>query len=280
MVEATYNSAYKTVCEIIKPITENYIFEATELCCHFLNISKTKLITTDLPVEETVYNKLIDVAKTRANGYPLQYLIGEWEFYGRKFDVGEGVLIPRADTETLIDVLIEYAKDKKSLRVADLCSGSGCIAVTVAKELLNPEVYAIEKSQEAYHYLLSNIKKNHANVTAKLGDVLTFNEDLSEFDIVVSNPPYLTGEDMKNLQKEVSFEPELALYGDDDGLFFYKEITKLWKNRIKTGGLLAYEIGQGQEIAVSEILKEHGFKTICQRADLCDIIRVVYGVKN
>ncbi|MFZ2538695.1 MAG: peptide chain release factor N(5)-glutamine methyltransferase [Oscillospiraceae bacterium] len=280
MVESTYKSTFSTVCEMIKPSTEDYIFEATELCCHFLSVSKMEFITTDLPVEKTVYDKLINAAKTRAKGYPLQYIIGEWEFYGRKFDVGEGVLIPRADTETLIDVVLEYAKDKQNLKVVDLCSGSGCIAVTIAKGLSNVEVYAIEKSEEAYDYLLKNIKKNTANVNPKLADVLTFDENLSEFDIVVSNPPYLTNKQMKTLQKEVGFEPEMALYGQDDGLFFYKEITKLWKNRIKTGGLLAYEIGQGQENAVTAILNEHGFKTICQRADLCDIIRVIYGIKN
>lgn len=280
MVENTYKSVYKEVCQIIKPISENYLFESTELCCHFLSINKADLILKDLVVANPLHDIIINAAKERAKGYPLQYIIGEWEFYGRKFDVGEGVLIPRADTETLIDAILDFSKEKDNLKIADLCSGSGCIAVTLKKELPSSTVYALEKSNKAYEYLLRNIKKNQADVVPIHTDVLDINEDLPLLDVVVSNPPYLTKNDMEVLQKEVQFEPEMALYGQDDGLYFYREITKLWKNSIKSGGILAYEIGLGQEKQVTNILHENGFKTICQKSDLCGIIRVVYGVKK
>ena len=280
MVEVRYKEAFGTVCKMLKPITENCIFEATTLCCHIIMVSQIELITSDLFVEKDTYDRLIEATTKRIEGYPLQYIIGEWAFYGRTYEVGTGVLIPRADTETLIDVVKEYASYKERLKVVDLCSGSGCIAITLAKELLNPNVHAIEKSEVAYEYLLKNIKRNDAAVKACLADIFQFDEQLQEIDIIVSNPPYLTKEDMQTLQKEVQFEPKMALFGEEDGLYFYREITKTWSKRLKIGGLLAYEIGKGQQDAVTTILQENGFKTICQKVDLCDIIRVVYGIKE
>lgn len=279
MVADTYKSVYRAVCAKLKASSPDSLFEATELCCHFLSVNKMALLTDASPVAPLSVIRLMEGVDKRIGGYPLQYILGEWEFYGRRFDVGEGVLIPRADTETLIDVVLDYAKSKPKLKIADLCSGSGCIAVTLAKEIPDADVHALEKSEEAYPFLLQNINKNAANVTPQLADVISYDGALQALDIVVSNPPYLTKKDMQGLQREVAFEPPMALYGEDDGLYFYREITKRWTKRLKSGGLLAYEIGQGQEEAVVALLNEQGYKTICQRCDLCDIIRVVSGIK-
>lgn len=254
-------------------------FEANELGCFVLGCTKAELLADGNELvsatQETKANRLL---QKRVSGYPLQYLLGEWEFYGRKFYVGEGVLIPRADTETICAEVIRQIGNRPAA-VLDLCSGSGCIAITIAKECPNCKVYAIEKSEQAFSYLSKNIAYHGGSVEVFLGDALepTAFEGFPPFDVIVSNPPYLTQTDMSELQVEVGFEPRLALEGGEDGLFFYRSLTALWKNRLKDGGRLYYELGEGQEKAVSDILIQNGFQAICETRDLCGIIRVISG---
>lgn len=213
----------------------------------------------------------------RINGEPLQYLLGVWEFYGMPFYVGKGVLIPRQDTETLVDTVINAAKKYNRPKIIDLCSGSGCIACAVSAHVKNAQVYALENSERAIDFLNKNIELNHSDVTVIEADVLSENTDLSGFDIIVCNPPYLTAEDMKSLQREVTYEPEAALFGGSDGLEFYRKITRIWGRKLNAGGILAYEIGMGQENDVRQIMHENGFLNIEFIKDLPGIIRVVKG---
>ncbi len=226
------------------------------------------------PVDEEAVRSM---TKRRAEHFPLQYILGEWEFFGYPFRVGEGVLIPRPDTETLIEQILDICREKgiSSPQIADLCSGSGCIAVTLKKELPQAEVYAVELSDRAIGYLKKNIALNNADITVIKGDVLDKKtaETLSELDIIVSNPPYLTSVDMQELDEEVRHEPETALFGGDDGLGFYRKITSVWKDTLKEGGILAYEYGLGQHDEVSRILTENGFENIQLRRDMAGIIR-------
>ena len=144
--------------------------------------------------------------------YPLQYIFGQWEFYGLNFKVGPGVLIPRADTEVLADKALELIKNKKSPRVLDLCTGSGCIAVAIAKTRSDAAVTAVEKYEAALDYARQNVKRNGVNnVTLLAGDVLEAAAAEGRYDLIVSNPPYITAADMKKLQPEVTYEPETAL---------------------------------------------------------------------
>lgn len=218
----------------------------------------------------------------RLKGEPLQYILGEWEFYGMNFCVGEGVLIPRQDTETLVELVTdEYLKD--GLVCADLCSGSGCIGIALSR-LYRTRMHCYEKSEKAMEYLTRNIEMNRLKVNglvrAVLADVLdkAVIEAAPMYDIIVSNPPYLTAEDMKNLQTEVTYEPEMALYGGEDGLYFYREILKAWSKKLKKGGLFAVEIGMGQEKDVMQIFEENGIEAQTKK-DYCYIDRVVYGRK-
>lgn len=274
----TRNEAVHSARErLVQAGIDSAVFDAAELCCYALGITKAELIAdgrqdVPFPAKEA----LLALTNKRAAGYPLQYLLGEWEFYGRTFAVGEGVLIPRQDTETLCSQVISFVRDKEAV-VLDLCSGSGCIAVTVALECQNSRVYAVEKSEQAYPYLKRNIVQNHASVKAFLRDALDICtlELIPDCDVIVSNPPYLTDADMDMLQREVSYEPADALYGGEDGLAFYRELTALWKRKLKPGGRLFYELGAGQEQAVSEILQENGLKSVCETPDLCGIIRVI-----
>lgn len=262
---------------------EAFDFDARCIIEDVFGTGFAQLMISDKCVSEENQKRISDMINKRSEGYPLQYILGEWEFYGLPFKVGDGVLIPRADTETLVEAVLEYCKSRENLKIADLCAGSGCIAVSLEKNTINSEVYAVELSDKAYKYLEENIILNNSAVESVKGDVLSADtaEKFHELDVIVSNPPYLTAEDMNNLQKEVSYEPEAALYGKTaDGLEFYRTIPKIWKNSLKTGGFMAFEIGMGQEKDVIEILAENGFSDIRTYKDLAGIIRVVSGIKR
>lgn len=276
----TTKDAFMKAYSIISKVTDNQSMEALLLCQKVLGLDKTQILIDLPPVTKEDYKKIAALAKKRAKGYPLQYILGEWEFYGRNFHVGEGVLIPRADTETLVEAVLDYAKTTPPpYDILDLCSGSGCIAITLSLELENSSVYALEKSPAAIKYLKENIAENKAKVTVIEADALTYKSN-KQFDIIVSNPPYLTREDMKRLQKEIKYEPKEALSGGDDGLDFYRGIAMHWHKNLRKGGLMAFEVGQGQHEKVEEILKNICSKNVCNRQDLCGIIRVVEGIKG
>ena len=236
----------------------------------------------DSEADSSVQDGFESLCKRRIDGEPLQYLIGEWEFYGLSFKVGEGVLIPRQDTETLVDTVIKKAPKDKPLTVIDLCSGSGCIAVAVEKHLDCEKIYAVEKSDKAMKYLKENISLNNSRVQAVCADVTdeqTVN-GFAEADVIVSNPPYLTAEDMRSLQKEVTFEPQTALFGGDDGLEFYRTIIRLWKTKLRQGGLIAFEVGIGMHDEVMTMLVRHGFENVRALKDACGVFRCVAGFKR
>ncbi len=236
---------------------------------------EAKWILEDMPDAQSAR----DVANRRAEHYPLQYLLGGWEFYGLYIHVGEGVLIPRADTETLVDAVLQHGRLPKKATLVDLCTGSGCIALALQSLLEEDTVYGIEKSDTALAYAQKNAAYHKLPVHFRAGDVLDAQTAVAftDVDVIVSNPPYLTDEDMQQLQKEVSFEPKMALEGGADGLYFYRKITALWKNSLKAGGMLAFEVGIHQAEAVREILRAYGFTGIGTMQDLCGIERVVYG---
>lgn len=220
--------------------------------------------------------KLFSAAEKRAGGYPLQYIIGNWEFFGRKFFVGEGVLIPRPETELLCEFVLKHYSRSMPPKIIDLCSGSGCIAITLAKELSGADVTAVELFEEAFEYLeRNNIFHGNAVKTVK-GDALA---PFGNFDCIVSNPPYITGEEMKELQTEVTFEPKTALFGGTDGLDFYRAIAKNWYPNLNEGGIIAFEIGDTQGKSVSEILSENGYKNPEVIKDYEGRDRVVAAIK-
>ncbi len=231
-------------------------------------------------IAEAEASELHRMVQQRKNGEPLQYILGEWEFYGLRIFVGNGVLIPRPDTETLVDTVLGYAKNRKALRIADLCSGSGCIALALKANLPQACVCAVEKSSEALAYLQKNVRYHGDVVEIQCADVLhpETAAQLRDLDVIVSNPPYLTEHDMEVLQTEVRHEPEMALRGGADGLHFYREMTALWKNSLRSGGMLAYEVGMGQARDVAQILQAHGFAEIQIIPDLAGIERVVRGI--
>ncbi len=215
----------------------------------------------------------------RASGIPVQYVIGEWDFYGESFNVGKGVLIPRPETEMLVDFALEYLEGKKSPVVFDLCSGTGCIGLTVARLIPDASVYLLEKSPEAFEYLASN-KERHSCENAQLisGDLFSgFDSfDIPAPDLILSNPPYIESEVVPTLQSEVLLEPSMALDGGDDGLDFYRAIAEKWLPYCK--GAVAVECGEGQTKAIADLFRNY-FEDISERADFNGIGRIVCGRK-
>jgi release factor glutamine methyltransferase len=249
--------AVRLISDMLEGVTDDAYFEARQIV--------NEISGGKMPFEEISEAQLAECenkAKRRKTGEPLQYILGNWDFYGRKFFVGEGVLIPRPETELLCDIAIGHLKNTDGTAV-DLCSGSGCIAVTTALEA-NVGTVGIEISGKAYGYFLKNIAENKAEklVTAINGDI--FDKDIlgqfpdDSLSAVLSNPPYISSADMKTLQKEVTFEPELALFGGEDGLDFYRRLVPMWAVKLRSGGLFAVEIGEEQGQAVSDIFKKAG----------------------
>ena len=273
---------------------EDYKFDTD---CLFEDILKSDkfalMLKGDEEVPEPDADRLMSAAEKRCSGIPLQYILGKWEFFGRSFFVGEGVLIPRPDTEVLAEHVIGHFQSagNHSPEICELCSGSGCIAVTLKKELPGATVHAVELSSDAMPYLIKNIRHNDADVKIIKGDVLDGNiienfldpEDYGEFrkiDAVVANPPYLTDKEMTELSREVKHEPELALRGGADGLKFYRAISALWKEILAPGGIMAFEIGFEQGAAVKDILEKNGFSEVSIYKDYAGNDRVVIGIRE
>lgn len=266
------------VGELLAAGVDNARFDA-ECIMESAGVPRLTLLTEqDMPVAEEIIGAAREMSRRRAGGEPLQYILGEWEFYGLPFKVGEGVLIPRQDTETLVDVSLSFLekRSRTERKTLDLCAGSGCIGIALAK-LAAAEVTSVEKSPQAFAYLKENTALNGIEVNAVLGDVLTDDTVRGEFDLIVSNPPYLTESDMRSLQKEVEFEPKAALYGGSDGMDFYKRILEIYPKKLKSGGMIAVEIGMGQEVSVSAIFRENGLQPRLEK-DLRGIYRIVHGI--
>ncbi len=242
------------------------------VCC----IAGIKLGEYQLHKDDFVNMKrLADFLWRLKTGEPLQYVMGKWDFYESEFFVGEGVLIPRPETEELTELVIDYAKSLEKPVIFDLCSGSGCIGISVAKKLSNAFVYCIEKSKDAYKYLERNAK-GIANVECILGDI-NDEFDLPSADIIVSNPPYIKSGDMKTLQIEVKKEPSMALDGGDDGLDFYRIINDKWKKYLKDNGRLFLEIGEDEGKSIKDALS--AFSNITVKKDLSGNDRMVVADK-
>ena len=197
------------------------------------------------------------------------------------FKVGKGVLIPRADTETIVSEAVSLRKNETSTRFADLCSGSGCIAAAVAGNVQDPSGYAIEYSRSAFSYLKENLSTHAPEIIPCMEDILLPETaaKYTDLDMITANPPYLTKRDMTELQTEVTYEPEMALFGGDDGLFFYREIARIWKSSLKKDGWLLFEMGLGQYRDVMDIMEENGYEDVSFACDLAGIERVVMGRK-
>lgn len=211
-------------------------------------------------------------------GKPIQYVLGECCFYGYDIAVGDGVFIPRSDTEIGVKAALSVLKDGDTF--ADICSGSGCIARAIAGEKPNTSGYALELSRRALEYTEKNLSEVH-NVAVRRFDALDEEDYISlaavlehPLDLVICNPPYIPTSDIETLDTQVRYEPETALDGGEDGLRYYRTVTALVPMILKKDGTLIYEIGIGQCEPVSEILKAAGYNVAAIR-DLQKIDRIL-----
>lgn len=226
-----------------------------------------------------IFLKKIERLKNRE---PLQYVINKQDFMGLELYVDENVLIPQPDTENLVEEVILLSDKKRKyirdeIKILDLCTGSGAIAISLSKLINKSLVYASDISKKALKIAEENSMKNHANVLFLESDLFDKISKIYKFDIIVSNPPYIESEVIKTLSEEVQKEPILALDGGEDGLDFYRKIAKDAKDYIEKEGYLALEIGYNQRLAVENILKENGYKNIYSRKDLGGNDRIVVG---
>ena len=223
--------------------------------------------------------KFIDM---RCNKIPLQHITGKQEFMGLSFNVNEDVLIPRQDTELLVESVLNYLKQKvkgKKVKVLDMCTGSGCIAISIKKLAENVDVTAVDLSQKALKVAIDNANQLDAKVTFIESDL--FENVSGKYDIIVSNPPYISKSDIETLMEEVkNHEPMMALDGDEDGLKFYKKISEKLNEYLSDDGMVFYEIGYDQGKTVPYILKQYNFKDINVYKDLSGNDRVVIARKG
>ncbi len=218
----------------------------------------------------------------RLQGRPLQYILGEWDFLSLRLYVGEGVLIPRQDTEILCETVATALKDTPSPRIIDLCAGSGCVGIGIASLVSDITVTAVEKSKQAFTYLEKNIARYPSYaVTAVEGDVLNDYTRFTEtYDAIVSNPPYIPAAHLDGLMREVKNEPQMALDGGADGLTFYRAICTHWVPKLKAGGLCAVEIGFDQGEQVYRLFGEAGLTDCRVVKDYGGNDRVVLGYRR
>lgn len=234
---------------------------------HYI-INKKEIVA---PKQLSAYLEKIE---QRANHIPLQYITGEQEFMGFPFYVNQNVLIPRQDTEVLVEEVLKLCQPK--MRLLDVCTGSGCIAISLQKLARKATVHALDISDAALCVAKKNAERNDATVTWIQSDL--FENIHDRFDIIVSNPPYIKTEVIKTLMQEVKeHEPVLALDGKEDGLFFYKKIIRESKSHLNSGGFLCFEIGYDQGSEVRNLMEVQGFSEVRVIKDLTGLDRVVIG---
>ena len=238
--------------------------------------------------EETAPNGEIvvfnDMIQQRCTKRPLQYILGKWPFMDLTLEVGEGVLIPREDTEVLVRTADECLRGKSQPQVLDLCAGTGAVGLAFAAMRRSVTVTCVEFHNEAFDFLQRNIAANggESSVTAVRADVLQppDPEVFTQVDAILSNPPYIISAEIDTLQEEVQREPREALDGGEDGLRFYRAIAEHWVTLLKPGGLLAVEVGEGQARDVAELFRQAGLCNLRFAQDFNGIDRVVFGTAS
>lgn len=276
----TVNEIYQSGLKLLENNNiENSKFEAQSLLQKAFSLDRVGFIIhkTDKADENCSHNFLNFIEK-RISGEPLQYILGEWSFMGFDFKVGRGVLIPRDDTEVVVNLCIDFLKNRADKKTVDLCSGSGAIAVALDK-ISGAKVTAVEIDETAFSYLETNVKENNSSVKPVMADALKICDTFADggLDLIVSNPPYIKSADIETLQKEVQLEPRLALDGGEDGCDFYREIVNRWSRKLKKGGALAFELGEGQADAVKALMTEQGFSDFKISLDFGGVQRAIIG---
>ncbi len=261
---------------------DSYSIDSEVLLMKALNFSKIQLFTKDnyvlSPKEKKLY---FDLLEKRNQLMPVQYIVGTCEFMGLDFDVNSSTLIPRGDTEILVEYAIDMINQNNYKAILDIGTGSGAIAISIAKYCKNTKITAVDISTGALEMAKSNAEKNAVLDRIQFTESNLFENINSKFDVIVSNPPYIRTDVIPTLMPQVKdYEPVTALDGGIDGLDFYKDIISNAKNYLNKKGMLIFEIGYNQSNDVSELLKQQNFSNIKTLKDLAGLDRVVTAIYN
>ena len=257
----------------IKDILEKNNNDLIIALTYLLNTNKNLLfLNKEEALDEKIENELKIINDKINEGYPLQYAIGKWNFYGLDLLVDKRALIPRYETEILVDIIINDNSNNK--KILDIGTGSGAISLALSNNLKDSKIIGVDISKNAIDLANKNkIKLNINNVEFKESDIFSNIEE--KFDIIVSNPPYINKKDFEKLDKKLYYEPQNALYGGEDGLYFYKKIIKNAKNFLNKNGKIYLEIGYDQKDYISNLLEEYGYKQIKSYKDFNDFDRII-----
>ena len=277
------NLLSKSIQYLKKYNVENARLDAEYIFAYVLGIKRISLMLNfDEEISEENKN-LIRQYIVRRGKYrePLQYIVKEWEFYGYPIKVDGRVLIPRQDTEILVEQCIYLMKEKENPKILDIGTGSGAISIALAKELPESEVLGLDVSDDALKMAVENRELNNvSNLKFLKSDVFQHVRE-KNYDLIVSNPPYIPVEEYNELMPEVKeYEPRMALTDGGDGYYFYKKISEESVNYLKNGGYLAFEVGYNQGETVSQLMEKNGFQIVGRVADYGGIERVIIGRKE
>lgn len=241
------------------------------------------LINANKEISEELYNKYIKNINYRASGKPLQYIMGKQQFMGLDFIVNKDVLIPRRETEELVELVINIIDDNNIKIVMDVGTGTGCIPISLRHRYNNIIFIGIDYSKEALAIASKNAVLNNTKDIKWIESNIFNNVDnkyVNSIDLITSNPPYIPTKEIDTLMSEVkNHEPKMALDGGEDGLYFYKEISKQAYKYLKDGGHIVYEVGHNQCSEIMDILSQYNYKDISYKKDLSGINRIVYARK-
>ena len=259
---------------------------ARNLLCHITGMSQEQILAQrDSAVSEELCRGMESAVRRILQGEPIAYVLGEWDFYGMRLKVTSDVLIPRDDTCAVTALAINKALFLgQDPRILDLCTGSGCIGLAVAQRVKDSRVTLADISKDALAVAKANI--GSLKLTGRVSCVQANAMEkpaafLGKFDMIVSNPPYITAKEMEQLPVSVKdYEPHLALFGGNDGLDFYRAITENYREALKPGGYLCFEFGMGQGDAVCDILEANGFDILERTKDFNNIERAVLAQYN
>lgn len=285
----TYRDLLRKGTERLQSVCpEDAAFDARQLLLLASGLSQTALLLhADQTVPTAVEDQYVPLLQQRAEGIPLQYLLGEWDFYGNTFFVGEGVLIPRPETECLVDFALDYIHQQqdwqtRTWNILDLCAGTGCIGISLLLQIPNATVYFLEKSEAAVSFLRRNVEQYGLQDRAVIRQGSLFDgfraASFPVPDVLLSNPPYLRTEELEQLQIELKREPVLALDGGKDGLSFYRNLREQWLPHLPSGSFFAVEGGEDQAPQIAAL-----FSTACTQTEMKQdpygMTRFVLGIK-
>ncbi|MCX7614666.1 MAG: peptide chain release factor N(5)-glutamine methyltransferase [Clostridiales bacterium] len=283
MVIRTLNDIYLDLRN--KLIKENRLqadLEAREVCVCGTGIERDQFDKSrSIFMSEESAEKINALFSRLISGEPLPYIIGEWDFFSLTFKTPRGVLIPRPDTESLVEAALKATKRKTPLRVLDLCCGTGCVGIAYATQMPSVKVVLADISSDALKAAKENILMHNLSGTVyplHLDITEGYRPEFGKFDLILANPPYIPTDEISQLDQSVrDFEPHLALDGGPDGLSFYRILSEKWKDALNPGGILLVECGMNQSEQVKAIMKQASYKMLRVYKDLTGVERVVSG---